>query len=354
MAHSDYLIVGQGIAGTMLSALLGQRGRSFVVIDDGDAHSSSMLAAGLVHPLTGRRFVTSWMYDALLPEALRLYRHLEELLQICIVSEIQVWRSLAGLPDPKAFLQQMAADERASYLLSAEAALPDTAGLSLTGSWCCIRGVRVDMPTLIRHHRHHLMETGRLQVAKFDHTRLKISGQQVCYDDYTASMAIFCEGHQMRYNPYFSTDWLLPSLGEILHLRSADLRLAGAVKRQFFLLPMHEQRFWFGAVNSWQAGLPYTTRSGFDRLLKAAQDSLSSPFEVVQHLGAVRPAVRDRRPLIGRHATWPQLAVFNGLGTKGASLAPYWAERLVQHIEDGAPLSPEVDIARTRSLHFCT
>ena len=53
---TDYIILGAGLAGTMLAELLRARGRSVRVIDNG-AQSSSMVAGGLMNPLTGKRLV---------------------------------------------------------------------------------------------------------------------------------------------------------------------------------------------------------------------------------------------------------------------------------------------------------
>jgi hypothetical protein len=50
--------------------------------------------------------------------------------------------------------------------------------------------------------------------------------------------------------------------------------------------------------------------------------------------------------LLGFHPRFPRLAIFNGLGTKGASLAPFWAHHFSRVLSAGVPLDPEVDIGR--------
>src|SRR5215203_7203668 len=69
----DYLIIGQGICGTMLSWFLHKEGKSFLVIDDNNENSSSKIAAGIINPVTGRRYVTTWMIDDLLSFAQQSY-----------------------------------------------------------------------------------------------------------------------------------------------------------------------------------------------------------------------------------------------------------------------------------------
>jgi glycine/D-amino acid oxidase-like deaminating enzyme len=48
---------------------------------------------------------------------------------------------------------------------------------------------------------------------------------------------------------------------------------------------------------------------------------------------------------LGRHPAHPGVAVFNGLGSKGALQAPLYARMLVEHLLDGAPLEESVDVA---------
>jgi hypothetical protein len=40
------------------------------------------------------------------------------------------------------------------------------------------------------------------------------------------------------------------------------------------------------------------------------------------------------------------VGILNGMGTKGCSLAPYFAYQLVQNITQGSPIRPDADIRR--------
>jgi hypothetical protein len=46
------------------------------------------------------------------------------------------------------------------------------------------------------------------------------------------------------------------------------------------------------------------------------------------------------------------LGVFNGLGSKGVSLAPYFAEQFVDFLVNKKELDPEVNINRFGSLYL--
>jgi glycine/D-amino acid oxidase-like deaminating enzyme len=76
----DYLIIGQGLAGSLLAWELIQRGCTVVIVDNG-RENASQVAAGLINPVTGMRFVKSVEVDHLLPMAKQYYSHLAAIFQ---------------------------------------------------------------------------------------------------------------------------------------------------------------------------------------------------------------------------------------------------------------------------------
>jgi glycine/D-amino acid oxidase-like deaminating enzyme len=48
--HVNYIIVGQGIAGSILYYTLTKAGANCVVVDDNKSNSASRVAAGLINP----------------------------------------------------------------------------------------------------------------------------------------------------------------------------------------------------------------------------------------------------------------------------------------------------------------
>ena len=69
----DYLIIGQGISGSMLSWFLFKEGKTFFIIDDNSEKASSKVAAGVINPVTGRRYAYTWMIDEIMPFAVQSY-----------------------------------------------------------------------------------------------------------------------------------------------------------------------------------------------------------------------------------------------------------------------------------------
>jgi glycine/D-amino acid oxidase-like deaminating enzyme len=60
----------------------------------------------------------------------------------------------------------------------------------------------------------------------------------------------------------------------------------------------------------------------------------------------IRPSTRDRLPVMGRHPDHPQIALFNGFGSKGATWAPPLAEHFASHLLNGDALDEEIDLLR--------
>ena len=69
------------------------------------------------------------------------------------------------------------------------------------------------------------------------------------------------------------------------------------------------------------------TENARARLIEKLDKLIKFPYRVKGQQAGIRPATLDRRPFIGLHPEFEPLVVFNGLGTKGVSLAPLLSYR---------------------------
>ena len=74
----DFIIVGQGLAGTLLAHDLLEKGHSVYIIDKPLIASASKVAAGLINPVGMKRCIPSWQADVFLPFAFKRYQSLEK------------------------------------------------------------------------------------------------------------------------------------------------------------------------------------------------------------------------------------------------------------------------------------
>ena len=70
------------------------------------------------------------------------------------------------------------------------------------------------------------------------------------------------------------------------------------------------------------------------------------PFKIIDHQAAIRPANIERRPFAGFHPLNNRVGILNGMGTKGCSLAPFFAKQLVDNIIYNNFIDPEADLKR--------
>ena len=82
----DYILVGQGLAGSILSYQLLSRGKNILVINQSGQNISSTVAAGIYNPITGRSMVKSWMADQLFSYLIPFYRKLEEEIGVRLIN----------------------------------------------------------------------------------------------------------------------------------------------------------------------------------------------------------------------------------------------------------------------------
>tara|TARA_B100000886_G_scaffold50907_1_gene31304 strand:- start:445 stop:612 length:168 start_codon:yes stop_codon:yes gene_type:complete len=52
---------------------------------------------------------------------------------------------------------------------------------------------------------------------------------------------------------------------------------------------------------------------------------------------------------VGHHKSYKNLYILNGLGSRGVLIAPTVAKNLIDFIEDGIPLSDEININRFKA-----
>jgi hypothetical protein len=53
---------------------------------------------------------------------------------------------------------------------------------------------------------------------------------------------------------------------------------------------------------------------------------------------------------VGLHPSYPAIGICNGMGTKGCSLAPYFANQFIEHCEQGLPIHSEAGLERFEGI----
>ena len=88
----NFLIVGQGIAGTTLAHQLEKHGQSFLIIDNNPSISSSKIASGLWNPVVLKRMKKVWRADDMLNVLDDYYNYVEDKLNVSIIENKKIQR----------------------------------------------------------------------------------------------------------------------------------------------------------------------------------------------------------------------------------------------------------------------
>lgn len=346
--HVDYLIIGQGIAGTMLAYELLQAERQVLVVDNPAAPPATRVALGICNPVQGRQVHLAWRvaetfgyaataYTALSHELQTpIYRPLPFLRLFVDAKQRDKWQHRRHEPGYAAYLGETFDEAGAPPALQA----PWGGGEVFGAAW--VDGAHLVQRFAAWLQRHNAFHAGRVELTAGPRQPVvQIDGETV-----HAERIIFCDGHHGAGNSHFA--WLPFRLvkGEMLVIRAPELGVDAIVKKEAFLVPLGDHTYWVGSTYDHYDRSLATTAAGRAALVARLDKLLRVPYDILDQQAAIRPKSADGQPLLGLHPQQPWVGIFNGLGSKGFTLAPYWAAHLVAHLELGAPLDPEVDVAR--------
>ena len=346
-ANFDYLIVGGGIAGTVLALQLCENGNTIKIYNKEDEFSASNVAAGIINPVTGQRFVKSWMFDDLISVASEFYKHYDQLWGTSFFKHTSIHRALFSKNEVNNF-ENRQGDPHYDKYFNYKVEHPASKHFRTAEDWCSIQGARLDLAGFIQRAKKYLQENGCVFVNEYlDYDQLNLDADQIQYKTDSFDKMVCCEGIGILKNPLFNHLPMVPAKGECLILEVPSISTTEIYKHKVFFVPLQKENlFWVGANYDWDFEDAKPTSKGYEWLLQKVRDSLQVPFNVKQHIAAIRPTGKDRRPYLGRHHEHADVFLFNALGTKGSSLAPYWADQMIEFMEAKIDLSTEVNIER--------
>ena len=342
----DYLLVGQGLAGSVLSYHLLAQGYSVRVINA--AHhraSASQVAAGLYNPITGRKMVKTWRADEVFPYLESFYPALEQRLSASFFHPIPIYRPWGGAEAQNDWSTQA---DNISFARYVQQVTPGGAYGTFVhdplGGLLLRHCGYVNVPALLIAYRTYLLDQGSYEEAVFEPSQLTIKQNHVTYGSWRAHRIIFCDGASGAQNPFFGWLPFRPVKGEMLLIKP-ERELPVVFNRGVFVIPQ-------GATC--KVGSTYDhrdlndtpTEGGRQTLTQKLDQLLRIKYDIIDQWAGVRPATQDRLPLIGYHPEHEPLAIFNGFGTKGVSLAPYFAQHFVHCLAKNQPIDEAVDVRR--------
>jgi glycine/D-amino acid oxidase-like deaminating enzyme len=345
----DFLIIGLGLAGGLLAWELIRRGRKVVVIDDG-ALSASQVAAGLINPLTGQRFVKTEDVDYLLPVAKDFYAALSCAFGRPFLIEKPMRRLLRSEIEAAHCRKRRQDGAYLPYL--GEIRLSASDGEYLGYLEQKQTGYVMTRP-LLAHLLEFLRVRDSYRQTALDYHEIRLDDEP-SWRDLRLRQIIFCEGFRMRENPWFSWLPIQPVKGEILTL-SHRLAIPDRILNDgHWLVPVDQDGVRIGATFDRENINTQITVAAKIELTTAAAQFFPRlrDAKLIAHEAGVRPCTADRRPFIGKHPHFPYLNIFNGFGAKGSLFIPWYCRRFADYLLNGEALPKLCDIKRYERTHF--
>jgi glycine oxidase len=342
----DYLIVGQGLAGTLVSYNLIQNGKKVAVFDVFQENSSSRVAAGLYNPITGPRSLKTWLADDLFPFLEPYYKKIEDFLEIKFLHKKSIFRPFDTIAEQNNWYGQSADPELKNYVEvnAAPFEIQKHYKAPFGGIETKISGF-VDLKTMIDSFAIYLVNNQYFNRTKFQYEELVFTENLVSYRGISAKAIIFCEGQLGRQNPFFNYLPLNGTKGQVLDVEIENYAIDSVVSKGVFILP-GEMKQRVGSNYEWEFEHDLPTEKATLEITQKLSLVLHSPYKILSQLAGIRPTTKDRRPLLGKHSDIHNAYIFNGLGTKGVSVAPYFSNMFVDWLLGEGELLKEVDILR--------
>lgn len=341
----DYIIVGLGLAGLAFAEELLKANKTFLVFED-DSQTSSLVAGGVYNPVILKRFTPVWNAKQQLEIALPLYEKLEKMFNTQFDQKFIIKKAFKSIEDQNNWFAASDKPLLVDYIDATIDHQKKEGVLADFGFGNVKQAGRVDTKKLVDCYRAFLKEENKIRFEQFEHQKIKFNDLLLEYKGIITNKIVFCEGFGMKQNLFFNYLPLNEVKGELITIHAPHLNMDFLLKSTLFVLPLGNDFYKVGATFNWKDKTSNPSKEGKTELIEKLEKVIHVDYKIIDQTAGVRPTVRDRRPLIGKHPAYPNLAILNGLGTRGVMIAPIMAKQLFNHLEKGEEIDPVADIKR--------
>jgi glycine oxidase len=339
MPYADTLIVGQGLAGSLLSMALLERGEEVLVADDDRSVVCSRVAAGLFHPIVPRTGGLTWMAEDIFSRIEPFWRQAEANIERQLIHVMPMYYH--------------AADEQAAqhWRQASETLGSDWLGWQLEPIQAAFtaHAGRVDIRAFCESLAARYQLEGRLIRNPFSWDDVHREGADWHWGGFRFRRIVLCQGYRAAQDGPFGFLPFQLTKGELLTLRSSHQPAPASIhKKKAFVIPLGNGMYRIGSSYSrfFTDDVPEEKRK--EQLIVQATEvhPWLEGAELINHEAGIRPTTGGRRPFLGEHPKLKGVFVCNGWGSKGAALAGILIPAMLEVLAGRPNPLPETDIAQ--------
>jgi glycine oxidase len=330
------LVVGHGLAGSIITHTLSQNGIETACIDSDVPNSASKVGTGLINPFIGPKLNIPNNLECCLiannaffdpwNKLSDIQLYFKEPLFRLFKSNIQKkrWHELSNLTSSKKYTHSFLPSE---YL--------EKEGILCIHGGGHTHAMRLDIPRFLKLSKEVISNQGKLENREFCEEDIK---------DF--DIIVFAEGYNVINNPWFNHLHFAPAQGEIMEFTGSPT--PSCSNGTWFIRSLRES---FLAGSTWkhedfESG---PSKTGEIQICENLKYLDLKKFRKIGHTSGIRSCTIDRNPIIGEHPTHKNLLIFNGFGSRGTTTINYCAKLLLELITQNKPIPEHLNINRFAS-----
>lgn len=307
------LIIGLGIAGTLLSFELYKNKIPFVVINNVDISTASWSSGAVLNPYSGKTIKGLNRRTIMYQKAENTYQAIGKLLNKTYIKKTPLLKF-----EPEAIDVYENVELFNSFKNDTKA--------SIFKEVSTIQNIE-----LLKDWTTFLLLNNLLIEENFEEKDLNINAHFICYKNIQYSKIIFCTGANYESSKLFTGLKFTQNRGDYLEISIPQLNPNFIYQLdKTRLLPKSDGVFWCGSNYIWQYDNMQPNLEWYNLTSTLLHQWLNIPFTVIAHKCAKRPTTAGQIPFIGWHPQFSNIGICNGLGTKGFSAGPMWINDFVE------------------------
>lgn len=338
----DFIIVGQGLAGSILAHTLINRGKKVMVLDNDHRTSSSRVAAGIINPITGHRLNITENFSAYFPQAQQCYQELEKTLNSSFFNSVEQQRLIKTQGQLNYFHQRIQEPDY-HQTLSPRLSGSDFFKDIEFGVARIAKTTVIDTKTLLASIKQWLIGQQAYQKKEIEYTQIEWTKEYVTVHNFQCKQLIFCEGYQAINNPWLKELPFKLAKGEIITMQPSNGMPTELLNWGSWLAPqINAGTFKLGSNYDWQDLSLQPSELSSLKFIDSMSKHTNIQGDIVAHEVGIRPTTQQRKPFIGPISSLENVYCFNGFGSKGCLLIPYYAELFTKHLLENVTLPEEI------------